>query len=875
VRGGALFAKDLSAGMMEGLGNIVGDLLEDLSVFKRRGLREREEALELFEDKLSLDRAKARGWSTTPSPELLQENIRRLTNEDLGNLSEASDIFKKIMEGLLFGAKNAMLLAGASESEAAELLGTFEIVLNTALNAAISQNALGASSELVKLGIKSTAGLVFDGPVYSFTKNSEDLVTFSEQRMQSWATVDPIEYAANRERVLSILRDMGKEATFVLQTLQFTTAAPDAIGVTENIAELTGVGPAEILIKVIKYLDNAATFGLPAALVYYEIPKFMDQGVYKAYGQLAPQGKIRAFATSPPTGTIDGSMIAEASAKKAALNNLLKQIPSRLGTNDFSEAIELLAGTNQPSVATLHREFQTALDANYAQAKSVSSTNQDLAKWISAMPVAQAQARAAIATLFSLMTDISLKAFTLVYSGPSDPRYLADRNRLLNALTNAPDALDNANSIASSLFSSTPFRVVPTVFVSGLSIVSETTGRSEINGSPEDFIVRAHVRNISTLPLSDISARIQIEGTNPPIQLLSGQAQEIGGLMTDDRATGSGGDEANLTWRFRYNGGTNNVSPIFVSINLLEKGTNAHNFRVDSRNAVLTYPDRLKDRDFDGLPDAYEAAVGLDPLVKDALLDLDGDGLSNLREFELATNPNNADSDGDGLSDLEEVTPGRDRSVTNPLAKDSDDDGTIDSLDLEPNIRGTEGTAFHYPARNLQLTPGVVYLSRTQTFARIKVSPISGPLSSWTARPVEAALLHTVPEWPDTRTDADLLISSSGYTDFASPVVVITSVKVVDIAAGTEQDVLVVINGTAGTGSSVGVSISNGRITLRWNAEAQTAYQIQFSPDLKNWNNANEGLFLSMPQARELTWSENFVPSGKTAQFYRLVPVKM
>jgi hypothetical protein len=50
------------------------------------------------------------------------------------------------------------------------------------------------------------------------------------------------------------------------------------------------------------------------------------------------------------------------------------------------------------------------------------------------------------------------------------------------------------------------------------------------------------------------------------------------------------------------------------------------------------------DTDGDGMPDGWEVANGLNPLVNDAGLDPDGDGLTNLREYQLGFNPNIADT---------------------------------------------------------------------------------------------------------------------------------------------------------------------------------------------------------------------------------------
>jgi hypothetical protein len=72
------------------------------------------------------------------------------------------------------------------------------------------------------------------------------------------------------------------------------------------------------------------------------------------------------------------------------------------------------------------------------------------------------------------------------------------------------------------------------------------------------------------------------------------------------------------------------------------------------------------DRDGDGIPDDYEIAHHMNPDdPNDANMDPDGDGLTNLQEYKLGTDPEKADTDGDGIPDGVEVAQG-----TNPLVPD-------------------------------------------------------------------------------------------------------------------------------------------------------------------------------------------------------------
>ena len=93
------------------------------------------------------------------------------------------------------------------------------------------------------------------------------------------------------------------------------------------------------------------------------------------------------------------------------------------------------------------------------------------------------------------------------------------------------------------------------------------------------------------------------------------------------------------------------------------------------------------DIDADGMPDRWEEANGLNPANPfDAGLDGDGDGATNLEEFENLTDPNNPDTDADGLLDGDEIS----LYGSDPLLSDTDGDGIDDGDEI--NQFGTDPT---------------------------------------------------------------------------------------------------------------------------------------------------------------------------------------
>jgi hypothetical protein len=125
-----------------------------------------------------------------------------------------------------------------------------------------------------------------------------------------------------------------------------------------------------------------------------------------------------------------------------------------------------------------------------------------------------------------------------------------------------------------------------------------------------------------------------------------------------------------------------------------------------------------RDSDGDGLTDLQELELGSNPFnpdsdgdgIPDGDEDADGDGLSNSLELAMGLNPLSVDSDGDGIADGDEDYDGDGltniaeiAAGTSPLLADTDGDGISDSQELADGTDPTDRTSSGYSMAGLRI----------------------------------------------------------------------------------------------------------------------------------------------------------------------------
>ncbi len=185
------------------------------------------------------------------------------------------------------------------------------------------------------------------------------------------------------------------------------------------------------------------------------------------------------------------------------------------------------------------------------------------------------------------------------------------------------------------------------------------------------------------------------------------------------------------------------------------------------------------DTDFDGMPDTYELANGLDPFTTNGLGDKDSDGLSNLGEFQNDTNPSVPDTDFDGMPDGWEVA-----HQVNPLLNDagSDPDGDLltnleeyrDASDPQIATSVLSALPFRKLALWLKADQGIINSTTSpvvsswmdQSGRNRHALPASGPGVALSTAPVNAHLPPSAGAGAllASKAASDLVVGTEGFT---------------------------------------------------------------------------------------------------------------
>ena len=115
-----------------------------------------------------------------------------------------------------------------------------------------------------------------------------------------------------------------------------------------------------------------------------------------------------------------------------------------------------------------------------------------------------------------------------------------------------------------------------------------------------------------------------------------------------------------------------NAGPALGAFNMPQSAAPAPDDSVlyvaDTYNSRVLRLKTTVDSDGDGMDDVWESLHGLDPAdPSDALSDPDGDGVYNIGEYRVGSNPQNPNSDGDGAGDMWELVNGLDPAVSNAV----------------------------------------------------------------------------------------------------------------------------------------------------------------------------------------------------------------
>jgi hypothetical protein len=812
VRDGVIHADQAAEIMLSGLGTLLADLFDDLTDFTRNDIKAR---------KLQNEKILEAKTVSNPFYEKVtfqaEKYIKNLKLDALIDRGDRAGAFGKTLKTVKIIILHAAAQAGLNTEDAKQAADLAHLIGKTMLSFVQTQSAKGALKPAVKEGIqlavKAAKPLVMDSTVLpSYCgRTKADLQTATDEA-QDWSIVDDEAYAEDRTSLVRTLTDMGTTASGQMAVAIQLQGLAQGLDNSQDFLDLVGKGlkwakVAEKVALMGKYLSNAGSVVIPHLLLVDTLPRGVKLAVYQAYGQYPPTPGSGSGAASMAAATeiyeSYGTLYSAAFIARMQMRNALADVRDKLVADQVEAMMMAVGDAAEPTsyIATLRAfstsmtRFQTLLGG---LAPSGSGTLGEVLGHFMAedMEIKADQIRLLL-RLRLFLFDIEIGRFT----GSDDAAYQLERDaiaadifRLLGKIDVFMQTLTSVDSAASGE------PMFPVLGMEIVSLVSEDTGLETITQTPETFALSAQVTNYSGTALSDLTAHLELES---PLETIA--------MITDeDLVVGSGslapGASATVTWRFEYSGTfANEFIPLGLS--MLEASAEPASFAFNEPRTHLIVDPSKSDADDDELPDDWETAFGLAIDADSSALDPDEDGLDNLAEYELGTNPTLPDTDDGGLEDGEETSSGADGFKTDPLNPDSDADGTWDGADGQPLDASTTGAGITLEEGEVDVALTAVALTSARPFASVGVADALGRPLTWTATVEDGAIASVAPMAPDVVAGSGLLtINASYFLDFSRPISVQTKAHVFDVLGATNdtREIAVLVIGDNSTADSDG-----------------------------------------------------------------------
>jgi hypothetical protein len=745
---GARLADELIEQSLNGFARLLSDLLGDFAKFKSKDIAAAEKRVKAMRD------AGAVPPSTLGNVVLDVRQVRSLSEDEfVAARGQVVGAIRKAIGLVLPFLEQSWIEQGMDPAEARDratkVKRVVDILARNIETATLSGALKSELQRVVRDLVRASKGAVMDSPGASWCALLAPALSDANDRMIGWSQFDPGGYRLDRDRAaanISFMSDGATAARLVGIGYEFLA---EASSITQSVGEIVQVASPQArgatrAAQATKYASNlAAGF----------------EGMASAFG-FGLGGSVSAIDAALPSGSPSPARAAYARASAGApqaasapispdssdLQAALDALEAELNANRADQAALLTIASEPGSFARLRADWIARVDAFMTQLGGLSSGSYaEVADLVEAVLDERAELTLVEMNLGHRLTDLLIAAYSQVYSGASDPAWRSDRARvvaLIQALRAQIVLFDDALSQLGSAVASEA--LTPALDLQIVSLGDAVGGATFVSESPQQLALVIRVHNLSDVSLPAFEVNVEALSPTASLAVQGAPVQAIAGLGPDDGVAGSGDDEEVLMLQVVYDGSLSSES-MLVRLFASEGGEAPSSFVASEARSDLLVDPQIADADLDGLPTAWEVAVGLDPAFDDAALDLDGDGLSNALERDLGTAPSLRDTDDDGLDDDEELFAGADGFRTDPLDDDSDRDGVLDGADGAPTDASTTLATTPPPEPRVAIDRDRVTLASAEDFAGIEVSNAGEGDLVWSVQPEDPGLVRYDP----------------------------------------------------------------------------------------------------------------------------------